>query len=1207
MNCKISNRIILWNARSIKHHIPNIELQLNGSEMQTLPAMMCFTETWQHPEHKLTTIDNYQWYTQPKSNGYGGLAILIHKSIPCQAINHIPKIQSTTSTDIMWIKIKLQNNPESIIGLTYFTPQIDQTSLNNCIFNIECALSIELPVILLGDFNMHHSDWNETISTSTAPNSQTNRFVDFCYTHDLYCLNPIHIPNQSTRININQNQLINSQPDSNNSQNLTKHKQSIIDLIITSNPEIITSIHISPTWNEILTSDHVVLSIQLIHNTNKNPPISLNNVENEQVKISWNVDFKKEEWQQSLPAEYDFQLHKHNFPFNLENILINQPNHNPNMIQQILNNTYNTFINIIHDSCANIVGIKQIRKNQQKSWFNFPGVKMKFQQIKSFKKLINKYQKRNLQVEQSSDSNSRNNSAQFETELKELKTQYNKCFNEWKNIIRKAKDESWHSFCNEIQNDPNGTLLWKNVKKSIPKQFGSHNSFNNITGCLPKDTRQSLNNITNYFINSAIPKQIINNNNIHLDNIETEIDESDNWIFTVEEITETCRFYRQNTAPGPDNILPHFLKYGSELLYNALTVIFNVSWKYGILPQQWKDANVFAMYKQKGDIQQPSSYRPISITSIVIRIFEHLIHKRLIGRIEQLNILDKYQFGFRHKHSCYDAIHSILQTIKEHINVNHKILPVAFLDLTKAFDKVYHNILLNYLLKIGIKGKAWNWIRNFLENRRIRTINNNTASEWHKITYGVPQGSVLSPLLFLLYINTAAAEIRLKCPNVNIILYADDIAIHPIITKHAIYQKRFQQFQQALDILTTWSNDHGMEFSAEKSQIVVFNKKQNVDYNGLQLNQFKLSNFTLDIVDHYKYLGIWLHKSLNWKQQQNKCCKQSLWDGYLISRLFHNNRGPFIKAAKILSNTFIRSRCTYGIEFWDINDSTTRKIQSALINPIRKSLSLPKTSHQLGTIIESSIFTLNVFKQYRQIRYIKRLAELPDSHPVKIRFNNDLLSYKSKIYPQTKIETITQKFTINHDNLKILTDWFNINEIEEIKSLSYNEIKKKAHEKTFDEYKNDNSHQTTALLFEIKHSSTKTTYTSDHDYHAIKIKAKLRNNRALTEQIKKRFKFDNTTNDKCLKCTNKIETVKHILMECELYNRLRNQLNTQLKKIMLKYKQSNLSPEIILGEKNFKNNTKINNDDYKIIQLKSNQFLKSLCKTRRTKYKMNFP
>ena len=249
-----------------------------------------------------------------------------------------------------------------------------------------------------------------------------------------------------------------------------------------------------------------------------------------------------------------------------------------------------------------------------------------------------------------------------------------------------------------------------------------------------------------------------------------------------------------NKAPGPDALHPHLLKSCAASLITPLFLLAQQSLASGSLPDLWKRAHVTPIHK-KGCKFQPSNYRPISLTSQVVKLIKSIIREQIWDFLTESEVLNPCQHGFVKHKSCFTNLLESHNTWTSALDMGFGV-DVIYLDYSKAFDSVPHLRLISKLQAYGIKGDLLKWISNFLIGRQQKVILNGSSSQWIDVTSGVPQGSVLSPLLFLLYVNDITDGVQSTLE-----MFADDSKLYRIIN----YSHNVDTLQQDLNYISSGS------------------------------------------------------------------------------------------------------------------------------------------------------------------------------------------------------------------------------------------------------------------------------------------------------------------------------------------------------------------------------------------------------------------
>ena len=293
-------------------------------------------------------------------------------------------------------------------------------------------------------------------------------------------------------------------------------------------------------------------------------------------------------------------------------------------------------------------------------------------------------------------------------------------------------------------------------------------------------------------------------------------------------------------ASGPDGIHPHVLQKTAKAMSIPLAKLFQQSLDTGEVPEDWRTANITPIHK-KGDRSEPSNYRPVSLTSQVCKILETFIRDKIVEHLTVNNLLSEAQHGFRKGRSC---LTNILQTLELWTKIldEGNCIDVAYLDFRKAFDLVSHELLIYKMSKYGIEGQILKWVKNWLHERTQKVVIRGTASDSFKVTSGVPQGSVLGPILFLIFINDLPTQVISP-----ISLFADDSKVFTrIVTKSEGLKvtdpKGNEVLQEDLKRIQDWAKKWKMEFNVDKCKIMHIggkNPKYEYNMNGTKLTETK--------------------------------------------------------------------------------------------------------------------------------------------------------------------------------------------------------------------------------------------------------------------------------------------------------------------------------------------------------------------------------
>ena len=428
------------------------------------------------------------------------------------------------------------------------------------------------------------------------------------------------------------------------------------------------------------------------------------------------------------------------------------------------------------------------------------------------------------------------------------------------------------------ENMENTKKMWRTINEILKKHKhkGSIITHININGVKTYDTLKITNEFGKHYssVGPNLASRIGKGTNC-LDQIPINHHSMMMSFSTQEEVIQLINILPNKTSCGHDQISNELLKKLGNSISYPLSKIFNQSISEGIFPDQMKLAEIIPLYKGK-DTDKVVNYRPISLLVTMSKVIEKMVYKRMIKFIDKYNLLYDSQYGFRSKRSCEHAILELTGNIIESKNLKHHSCAL-FLDLSKAFDTLNHDILLEKLEKYGIHGICNDWFKSYLKDRKlqckINTVENKIVrSTIYNVTYGTAQGSCLGPLLFILFTN----DIHLLPIYSRLILFADDTTI---FSHHKNETFLKYMITHDMEILINWFKSNQLSLNMDKTTIIKF-------WSNKPTFEIHIGKTTIKNASFKKFLGITIDDRLTWTLHVNNLCSKLL----LNRRLLQNTK-----------------------------------------------------------------------------------------------------------------------------------------------------------------------------------------------------------------------------------------------------------------------------------------------------------------------------
>lgn len=463
-------------------------------------------------------------------------------------------------------------------------------------------------------------------------------------------------------------------------------------------------------------------------------------------------------------------------------------------------------------------------------------------------------------------------------------------------LIRRAKSDSWHTFCDNICETTNVSDMWRKMRWM--------KGYQHVRRCVSEEKKEEL-------LQSLTPDFVINNTPCFISS--NELLESE---FTIVELENSLKL--KYSAPGNDNISYSML---SHLPLNAkifLLNIFNRVLVSGYIPIQWRDIVIVPIPKNNDN---DPKLRPISLISCICKLFHSMLNKRLEWYLESNKLLSPNTTGFRKGQSCLDNLARLVTNIQVGFSKNNATI-ACFVDIDGAYNNVIIECLVNILDRLKVGATICQYVWEFSKKRflkiKVDDANVNGCTRW--ASKGIAQGDPLSPLLF----NVATIDICRNIQNVFISQYADDFVLY---SNHNKLSNSIIQMQLSVNTLIHLLSQLGLELAAEKSKLCVFSRgriRQNVS--------IFVNNIALESVDCIKHLGVWLDSSLRWTKHIKETYEKSCKFLQIFKVLSGSGWGVHPQHLRRLYLSLIRSRIDYGSFLYDNSAKTNVKKLDLLQN-----------------------------------------------------------------------------------------------------------------------------------------------------------------------------------------------------------------------------------------------------------------------------------
>lgn len=473
------------------------------------------------------------------------------------------------------------------------------------------------------------------------------------------------------------------------------------------------------------------------------------------------------------------------------------------------------------------------------------------------------------------------------------------------------------------------------------------------------------------------------------------------------EIAQIVHQLKNSSSKGHDGILPTVIKSTIDEIAMPLSIIFNLSFEKCIFPDKLKIARIVPIYKSD-DKMVVNNYRPISVLPFFSKIIERLMYNRLLCYLDKNDILIKNQYGFREKHSTYMALIKLLDQITNELD-NKQFSIGIFIDLSKAFDTIDHNILIRKLQCYGIRGSVLDWFKSYLNNRQQYTCINDANSDVKQVTCGVPQGSILGPLLFIIYIN----DIVHASDIANLIMFADDTNL---FYSNNSLDTLCNDINDDLVKISLWFRLNRLSLNVKKTNFMIFSTRN----KKLPLSKMciKIDDIAIEQVNHTKFLGLIMTDRLTWDMHVKTVYNKASKNIGIIYRIRHLIPLPTLKN---LYFTLVNPYYEYCNIVWGSGKSIAfRRLERSQKRAVRAVVFANRRTHTAPIFKQLNVLTIVKINKLQTASFVfKAINKLLPSQFANF-FTPNYLVHNHYTRQKFKLHSVPHRINCRTNSIRIL-------------------------------------------------------------------------------------------------------------------------------------------------------------------------------------------